>query len=206
MTFMGKSRCVIISLLLSVLSYGIETGIGESDLEFFVFWEGSCAPCEFKMDPLINIYGEYIVDIYNIRERSNLYLRIVDLVGSEISKLPVVGIYEDKKLIAIVSGHYMAEGWDRIVRNNIDGLPVYAGGQEMPCKILTQENLIESLERLFRDVPTDEEPNNVATSLNRSIDRSTSILIPLLILAALAISIILTLIDRPKKRGELLLH
>jgi len=128
-----------------------------ANLEFYAFTNLGCEPCVEKLQPLLNLYGQSVTT-YDIRESNNseLFSKIVSLVGSgSYTATPLVVVFKDDTFAAVVFGVHAQKEWEEIVKAGYDGVPVYSNlynitdGTLLPDKILTDQNVTESITRLF---------------------------------------------------------
>jgi len=138
---------VIIYLLTSVCT--VNAIHGSSHVKFYAFYEYYCAGCALELKPLLNEYGEDKVLIFDIREGNNSgrYAKITNLIG--YLDLPVVGVFKNNSLTAIVSGFFEEDDWRKIVETEYDGVPVYAKRNIKPIKIIKDEETINLISRIF---------------------------------------------------------
>jgi len=155
---MKRLPSTITILYLLTLSSTIlaEAVSGTSDLRFYAFYEYYCPGCAQELKPLINAYGEDRVIIFDVREGDNgeRYAKITNLIV--YLDLPVIGVFENSSLTAIISGLFMEDDWRKIVETEYDGVPVYAKRSIEPIRILKEEVVINVITKLFIEETTED--------------------------------------------------
>jgi len=155
---MKRFRSTITILCLVTLSSTIpaEPVSGTSDLRFYAFYEYYCPGCAQELTPLMNAYGEDRVVIFDVREGDNgeRYAKITDLIV--YLDLPVVGVFKNNSLTAILSGLFMEDDWRKIVETEYDGVPVYAKRSREPIRILKEKEVTSVITELFIEETTED--------------------------------------------------
>jgi cytochrome c biogenesis protein CcdA len=144
---------------------------------FYAYNDIHCPGCVQRLEPLLSIYRERVT-VFDTRGWSNAdrYRKIVHLVDFETATVPLVGFFRDERLVAIVSGHFSEEDWRTIVEAEYEGVPVYAGRNITPFKIIKEQNVTDSIAKLLMNLPLEKETEIPGTNINR--------LLPLIIMAA----------------------
>jgi len=132
--------------------------VAGADLKFYAFTDLGCEVCVDALQPLIDLYGQSVTT-YDIQESNNsqLFDRVVSLVGSgAYTVAPLVVVFKEGSLAAIVFRAHSQKDWEEIVKAEYEGVPVYSniynitnGLILIPDKILTDQNVTESIARLF---------------------------------------------------------
>lgn len=154
---MGKRRKIygITILIVAVVAPRIINLVyGDFNIQFYAFYEYYCPGCAIELEPLFKTkYVEYSRDklqILDIREGDNQkrYTRIINLVG-EYLDLPLVGVFKNSSLVAIVSGLFMEDEWEKIVETSYEGVAVYAKRNIEPIKVIKDKKIIDELSKCF---------------------------------------------------------
>jgi len=128
-----------------------------SDIKFYAFYESSCPSCRDEMEepflllkPVVETFGKDNLITFDTRETNNgdRYSRIVALLEYYLV-LPVVGIFKNGTLTAIVSGNCEEDGWRNILEAEYDKVPVYAKGSKTPIKMIDDSRTIDAISKLF---------------------------------------------------------
>ncbi len=146
--YIMKDFFLILSLIF--LSFSSQANLNSgSNIAFYVFTDPHCETCEMRTQPLIHAYGQDEVIIYDLRQSNHRerFSRICDLI--EVFSIPLVGVFKDGDLSAIVVGYFSAEKWVKIVEMESEGVPIYVNGEIKPVRIIKEGEEKEILAKLF---------------------------------------------------------
>jgi len=159
---------------------------GSDDLRFYAISNHDCKSCVRAVQLLLDLYGEKVT-VYDIKEDDNAkrFDTISSIAGSEVyTAIPLVVVFQNERLVAIVFGFHSEENWAKIVKTKYNGVPIYSnlymGGEIIPDKILTEQNVTDSIARLFIDAPLDGDIDGAKGH------RDIYSLLPLIVMAAAA--------------------
>jgi len=177
-TFLAALLSLI--FLISPIYPSVTFSIADSTLKFYVFTDPHCQSCVDAIRPLLAMYYDRVV-VYDVREPHNAerFYKIFTAIDKMVST-PLVGIFEDGELVAIVSGYHSKEDWERIVEAEYDGIPVYLGTSSTPFKILREQKVANSIANLFID--NEQEGNSIGQE--PAIDTNLYRFLPLILTAA----------------------
>jgi cytochrome c biogenesis protein CcdA len=157
----------------------------DSSLKFYAFSNLGCQICVQKLQLLLNSsYGERVT-VYDIRESNNtlLYNTVINLTKMNTEELPLVTVFKNNKLLAIVFGPPRQTDWETILATEYESVPVYynrynltaTGFMLIPSGYIANQENVDAITELFiKD----------GTNSNEVLDIYT--LLPLIALAAAA--------------------
>jgi cytochrome c biogenesis protein CcdA len=170
---------MIVSLFLSINFINLSFSLDNEELKFYAISDPDCPSCINAMKALIDMYEEKII-IYDIEENNNSlrFYSIIDLLELENYDVPLVGVFINESLSAVVLGSNTQEEWENIISTKYDGVPIYnemrIAGKLFPDTVLKGQDIINSIANLL----IEEEINS-----GEKIDFFN--LIPIIIMAAL---------------------
>jgi cytochrome c biogenesis protein CcdA len=170
---------LILSLSLSTNFINLSLSLDNEVLKFYAISDLDCPSCINAMSSLLDLYEDKVT-IYDIEENNNTerFYSIIDLLDSTNYDVPMVGVFINGSLAAVVFGSNTQKEWENIISIEYDGVPIYnemrIAGELFPNFILTGQNKIDSITHFFID-----------EEINTGEDKDLFNLIPLIIMAAI---------------------
>ena len=133
----------------------------DTDMRFHIFMDLHCEACVEMTKPFLNRYGDKVT-VHDMMEENNMKIfnKIVKLI--EFSSYPslMVVVFKGGKLSAVVFGFHSEEEWQKMMSTQHQGVPVYYNRYSavgiVPNKVLTDQNVIDSIANLFPESGTNE--------------------------------------------------
>lgn len=125
-----------------------------SNFEFYIYTTHPCKECYTYLlfqEEVQRLQGYGKVVIFYLEDGNNAlyYGRIIDLISSERYYSPLIGVFENGRLIAIIQGILPEITWERILMGDHDEVCIYIQGESNSTKILQGQETIKSLTSLF---------------------------------------------------------